>query len=200
MNNAPRSSILPRAFNSSSTFYKFFPPRKASIVVQRQLTMDAFSSSFLPTIAPSIYRSPAIITKPRSTSTPPYAPHLYILSVRIEENPPTSYTPRTTTTKTPPQILKTQPPPPLPKEKASPHAVAGKKRVEPKLSTLTFNTFDDIINNFMDPPIRPSVDPRHVLSNNFAHVDELVIVLVDFKTKFQLVNVESIILTIVQFY
>ncbi|XVE57304.1 hypothetical protein DITRI_Ditri04bG0080600 [Diplodiscus trichospermus] len=134
--------------------------------------MDAFSSSFLPTLPPSIHRSRATITNPRSTSTPSYAPHLYISSVRIEEKPPTSYTPRTTTTKTPPQFPKTQPPPP-PKEKASPPAIAAKKRVEPKLSTLIFNTFDDILNNFIDPPIRPSVDPRHVLSNNFAPVDEL---------------------------
>lgn len=39
-------------------------------------------------------------------------------------------------------------------------------------STL-FNTFDDIINKFVDPPVRPSVDPRFVLSGNFAPVDEL---------------------------
>lgn len=38
---------------------------------------------------------------------------------------------------------------------------------------MIFNTFDDIINNFIDPPLRPSVDPKHVLSHNFAPVDEL---------------------------
>ncbi|XWS38843.1 hypothetical protein CRYUN_Cryun19dG0165300 [Craigia yunnanensis] len=125
--------------------------------------MDAFSSSFLSTLPPSKLRSPAMIT------TPSYAPYLYISSVRIEEKPRTSNIPTTTkTTKTPPQSPKTQPPAP-----ASYTSVGANKRAEPKLSTLIFNTFDDIINNFIDPPIRPSVDPRHVLSNNFAPVDEL---------------------------
>ncbi|WCJ29017.1 9-cis-epoxycarotenoid dioxygenase NCED1 chloroplastic [Euphorbia peplus] len=41
------------------------------------------------------------------------------------------------------------------------------------LPTMVFNTFDHIINNFIDPPLRPSLDPRHVLSDNFAPVDEL---------------------------
>lgn len=36
------------------------------------------------------------------------------------------------------------------------------------------NALDDIINTFIDPPaLRPSVDPRHTLSDNFAPVDEL---------------------------
>ncbi|KAL4382945.1 hypothetical protein GQ457_15G007820 [Hibiscus cannabinus] len=115
--------------------------------------MDAFSSYFLSTVPPSTkLPSPALIT----TS---YVPRRYISSVRIEEKPPTTKT-------TPPQPPKTQP------SYVSPPAVA-KKRVEPKLSTTIFNTFDDIINNFIDPPLRPSVDPRHVLSHNFAPVDEL---------------------------
>lgn len=39
---------------------------------------------------------------------------------------------------------------------------------------MIFNAFDDIINNFIDPPLRPSVDPKLVLSDNFAPVtDEL---------------------------
>ncbi|KAE8693178.1 putative carotenoid cleavage dioxygenase 4 [Hibiscus syriacus] len=131
--------------------------------------MDVFSSSFLSTLPPSTeLRSPTTVT--RSTSPPSYVPRRYISSVRIEEKPPTT---TTTTTKTPPpQLPKTQPPPPPPPSYASPSAVA-KKRVEPKLATMIFNTFDDIINNFIDPPIRPSVDPRHVLSHNFAPVDEL---------------------------
>ncbi|GMJ00206.1 carotenoid cleavage dioxygenase 4, nine-cis-epoxycarotenoid dioxygenase 4 [Hibiscus trionum] len=124
--------------------------------------MDAFSSSFLSTVPPlTKLPSPALITT--STSPLSYVPRRYISSVRIEERPPTS----TTTTKTPPpQPPKTQP------SYVSPPVVA-KKRVEPKLSTMIFNTFDDIINNFIDPPLRPSVDPRHVLSHNFAPVDEL---------------------------
>ncbi|KAE8657206.1 putative carotenoid cleavage dioxygenase 4 [Hibiscus syriacus] len=102
--------------------------------------MDAFSSAFLSTVAPS--------TKSPSTAPPSYVPRRYISSVRIDKKPPTS------TTKTPPSVV-------------------AKERVEPKLSTMIFNTFDDIINNFIDPPPRPSVDPRHVLSHNFAPVDEL---------------------------
>ncbi|XP_077238936.1 nine-cis-epoxycarotenoid dioxygenase 4 [Tasmannia lanceolata] len=41
------------------------------------------------------------------------------------------------------------------------------------LPAALFNTFDDIINNFIDPPLRSSVDPKHVLADNFAPVDEL---------------------------
>lgn len=44
--------------------------------------------------------------------------------------------------------------------------------MDPKFPTLIFNTFDDLINNFIDPPIKPCVDPRFVLSDNFAPVDE----------------------------
>ncbi|KAA3460382.1 putative carotenoid cleavage dioxygenase 4, chloroplastic [Gossypium australe] len=134
--------------------------------------MDALSSSFLSTLPPSTkLRSPVITTTLRSTSPSPYyAPLPYISSVRIEEKPPTS----TTTTKTshppPPQSPKAWPPPAP--SYASP-SVGAKKRVEPRLSTMIFNTFDDIINNFIDPPLRPSVDPKHVLSHNFAPVDEL---------------------------
>ncbi|KAJ4762164.1 9-cis epoxycarotenoid dioxygenase [Rhynchospora pubera] len=36
------------------------------------------------------------------------------------------------------------------------------------------NALEDVINTFVDPPaLRPSVDPRNVLSGNFAPVDEL---------------------------
>lgn len=38
---------------------------------------------------------------------------------------------------------------------------------------MIFNVLEDVINNFIDPPLRPSVDPRYVLSDNFAPVDEL---------------------------
>nr|QTZ19522.1 putative carotenoid cleavage dioxygenase chloroplastic [Bixa orellana] len=98
--------------------------------------------------------------------------HLKISSVKIEEKPQTS-----TTTKTPPQYpkAKTPPPPPtpLPAKAAASPSFGAQRRAEPTIPTLIFNVFDDIINNFVDPPIRPSVDPRHVLSHNFAPVDEL---------------------------
>ncbi|KAJ4953170.1 hypothetical protein NE237_030002 [Protea cynaroides] len=47
------------------------------------------------------------------------------------------------------------------------------RRAEPNLLTTLFNTLDYFINNFIDPPLRPSVDPRYVLSGNFSPVDEL---------------------------
>ncbi|KAF9624284.1 hypothetical protein IFM89_009192 [Coptis chinensis] len=40
-------------------------------------------------------------------------------------------------------------------------------------TSMLFSALDDIVNNFIDPPLRPSVDPKHVLSNNFAPVEEL---------------------------
>lgn len=47
------------------------------------------------------------------------------------------------------------------------------RRPEPSLTATICNAFDDIINNFIDPPLRSSVDPKNVLSHNFAPVDEL---------------------------
>lgn len=41
------------------------------------------------------------------------------------------------------------------------------------LPATIFNAFDNIINNFIDPPLRDSINPRRVLSNNFSPVDEL---------------------------
>lgn len=49
-----------------------------------------------------------------------------------------------------------------------------KLRPEMTLATALFTTVEDVINTFIDPPSRPSVDPKHVLSDNFAPVlDEL---------------------------
>ncbi|KAL0297444.1 UNVERIFIED_CONTAM: putative carotenoid cleavage dioxygenase 4, chloroplastic [Sesamum radiatum] len=36
-----------------------------------------------------------------------------------------------------------------------------------------FQTLDDLVCNFLDLPLRPSIDPKYVLSGNFAPVDEL---------------------------
>ena len=38
---------------------------------------------------------------------------------------------------------------------------------------MLFNALDQVVNNFIDPPLHESVDPKHVLSKNFAPVDEL---------------------------
>uniref|UniRef100_M4DWS4 Carotenoid cleavage dioxygenase 4 n=1 Tax=Brassica campestris TaxID=3711 RepID=M4DWS4_BRACM len=53
-------------------------------------------------------------------------------------------------------------------------ASPAKLRPETTLVTALFTTVEDVINTFIDPPSRPSVDPKHVLSGNFAPVlDEL---------------------------
>ncbi|KAK0598154.1 hypothetical protein LWI29_032122 [Acer saccharum] len=114
--------------------------------------MDAFSSSFMSTLSP-----PTIIPKPILT---PSSSRLNISSVRIEDKPATQVT--STTTTTTPQSPST-----------TSSSAVPKRRAEPSVLTLIFNAFDDIINKFIDPPSKPSVDPTHVLSNNFAPVDEL---------------------------
>ncbi|KAK7307406.1 hypothetical protein VNO77_40442 [Canavalia gladiata] len=95
-------------------------------------------------------------------ATTPALPLLNISSVRTQENPQTQ-----TTTTTPPKPITTRP-------AVTTKRVELKRKTEaPSVAALIFNTFDDIINNFIDPPLKPSVDPRHVLSQNFAPVDEL---------------------------
>ncbi|CAI9759529.1 unnamed protein product [Fraxinus pennsylvanica] len=46
-------------------------------------------------------------------------------------------------------------------------------RLKPSLFTFIFNSLDRFIAEFLDPPLRPSIDPKYVLSGNFARVDEL---------------------------
>ncbi|KAM1082529.1 hypothetical protein ACFX15_020644 [Malus domestica] len=128
--------------------------------------MDAFSSSFLSTFPTQrISISPAI-TSPRLSS---------ISAVRIEERPisqpPASRPP-------PPPPPKSTPQPPLEaktdralQNNASTFTAA--KQQSSALPAVIFNALDDFINNFIDPPVKPSVDPRHVLSYNFAPVEEL---------------------------
>ncbi|KAL5578361.1 hypothetical protein UlMin_020060 [Ulmus minor] len=76
---------------------------------------------------------------------------------------PTTRT-RTTSSTSPPSLSSktttTRPPQPQP--------------AQPNLPALIFNAVDQVINNFIEPPLRPSVNPKHVLSHNFAPVpDEL---------------------------
>lgn len=52
-------------------------------------------------------------------------------------------------------------------------SLASKKGESLPLSTLMFKALDDIIIDFLDPPVKPSLDPSTVLSGNFAPVDEL---------------------------
>ncbi|KAI3453900.1 hypothetical protein Pfo_010563 [Paulownia fortunei] len=41
------------------------------------------------------------------------------------------------------------------------------------LLTTIFNSLDEFVCKFIDPPLRPSIDPKLVLAGNFAPVDEL---------------------------
>ncbi|KAH6824457.1 nine-cis-epoxycarotenoid dioxygenase 4 [Perilla frutescens var. hirtella] len=68
----------------------------------------------------------------------------------------------------------TQPPPqPLNTTTTPPPRQARKPVAPPSLAATILNAVDHFINNFIDPPLKPSVDPRHVLSGNFSPVDEL---------------------------
>ncbi|GAB4838577.1 Probable carotenoid cleavage dioxygenase 4, chloroplastic [Ancistrocladus abbreviatus] len=136
--------------------------------------MDAFSSSFLCAMPHSkllsLTNPPSPLMIPQTNST--------ISSARIEDKPQTYTT--TTTTSSPRSPKPKTPPPPqgppqsLPPAKALPKQYSRARPVlEVSLPSTIFNAFDDIINKFIDPPVRPSVDPRFVLSDNFAPVDEL---------------------------
>ncbi|KAL3844404.1 hypothetical protein ACJIZ3_001807 [Penstemon smallii] len=55
------------------------------------------------------------------------------------------------------------------------HAQAKTTENTTKQSLLTtiFTFLDELICNFIDPPLRPSIDPKHVLSGNYSPVHEL---------------------------
>ncbi|XP_009611128.1 probable carotenoid cleavage dioxygenase 4, chloroplastic [Nicotiana tomentosiformis] len=128
--------------------------------------MDAFSSTFLSTLS----------LHPKSLLSPNYSPNtssslaLKVSSVRIEERPQT-------TTRTKPQEKPTPspytPPKDTPKRQLPTKSTTTKKTVKPSFPSVIFNAFDDFVNTFIDPPLKPSVDPKYILSNNFAPVDEL---------------------------
>nr|AGT63321.1 carotenoid cleavage dioxygenase 4a [Vitis vinifera] len=131
--------------------------------------MDAFSSSFLS----STFTFPSLTTRPPiAPSSLPQIPSLNISAVRIEEKQPQSLTAETSSQSSKTQVHK--PPPPPPRRAALPTRNIPKKgAAEPSLPVTIFNALDDVINNFIDPPLRSSVDPRYVLSQNFAPVEEL---------------------------
>ncbi|XP_043720517.1 probable carotenoid cleavage dioxygenase 4, chloroplastic [Telopea speciosissima] len=145
--------------------------------------MDSFSLSFLSTLQyPKLLSS---TTNKPTTIPSPHIPTFHVSSVRIEEQKPQQTTPPP-----PPQIKRQQPSnpkaAPLPSTKANSTIArttlsstkattitTTRRRTEPHLPTILFHTLDDIINNFIDPPLRPSVDPRLVLADNFSPVEEL---------------------------
>ncbi|KAH7510969.1 hypothetical protein FEM48_ZijujUnG0059800 [Ziziphus jujuba var. spinosa] len=154
--------------------------------------MDAFSSSFPISAFPTQNLSPSS-RPPPSTSHYNYAPIFNATStstststsVRTTEEKPTGNTTTTTTTqknsnhpqseqqrRRRPVLSKKSPIPPTSRTNINTPSIFSVS--PPSLSAVILNAFDDVINNFIDPPLRPSVDPRHVLSSNFAPIhDEL---------------------------
>lgn len=146
--------------------------------------MDSLSSSFLLSIPQT--KVPGILIS--QTSSPP---RFYISSVRIEDRPQAAINSSTTSTipsTLPPNSQTTILPPTSPptteisepKDTSLPPKTVSVRRYktqpsppEPSLPSTFLNTLDDIINKFIDPPTRPSVDPRFILSENFAPVEEL---------------------------
>ncbi|KNA23039.1 hypothetical protein SOVF_028540 [Spinacia oleracea] len=132
--------------------------------------MDSLSSSFLSSVAQT--KVPNILIKHPSSP-----PRFYISSVRIEDKPqaeinssPTLTIPSTLPTS---QNIKFQ-------QSSSPSKTVSVNKYKtqssppkPSLPLTVLNTFDDIINQFIDPPTRPSLDPKCFLSENFAPVEEL---------------------------
>ncbi|KAK4747971.1 hypothetical protein SAY87_014557 [Trapa incisa] len=128
--------------------------------------MDAFSSSFLSSQS-LLFLTPKAPIKQISLPS--------ISSVRIDEK-----SPKISTQSRPSAPL--SPPSSPPQKLASPAVSVVSKplpstkprsRIEPPLPVTLFNALDSIINNFVDPPGKASLDPRYVLSGNFAPVDEL---------------------------
>ncbi|KAL9230797.1 hypothetical protein vseg_006101 [Gypsophila vaccaria] len=101
---------------------------------------------------------------------------VYISSVRIEDEPKASRTNLSTfpkPSKKSRSLLKS-PKPPL-DYNLSNQATGTTHLIQKKASLLSIllNALEDVINKCIDPPKRASVDPKIVLSRNFAPVDEL---------------------------
>ncbi|KAK4802143.1 hypothetical protein SAY86_000346 [Trapa natans] len=128
--------------------------------------MDAFSSSFLSSQS-LLFLTPKAPIKQISLPS--------ISSVRIDEkSPKISTQSRPSAPPSPPS----SPPQKLASPAVSvvskpPPSTKPRSRIEPPLPVTLFNALDSIINNFVDPPGKASLDPRYVLSGNFAPVDEL---------------------------
>eukprot|EP00262_Sarcandra_glabra_P000351 TRINITY_DN1040_c0_g3_i1.p1 TRINITY_DN1040_c0_g3~~TRINITY_DN1040_c0_g3_i1.p1 ORF type:complete len:597 (+),score=53.06 TRINITY_DN1040_c0_g3_i1:248-2038(+) len=128
--------------------------------------MDAFSSSLFTTAK---LRHPKLVSPTRSP------PHFsIILNVRIQEKPQNT-TPPSSSSKL--EIKSKSSTPPTTTAAALQLLQSNKEKKHktspPSLPATLCNALDDVINNFIDRPLRPSVDPKHVLADNFAPVDEL---------------------------
>ncbi|XP_076882174.1 putative carotenoid cleavage dioxygenase 4, chloroplastic [Bidens hawaiensis] len=116
--------------------------------------MDSLSSSFI-SIFPQ--PNPTVSHPPSPSSLSPSA-----FRVSAVKKPQTVVTTATTRAKKPTTSSNIR------KQRESSPVVADQS-----LPATLFNVFDSIINNFIDPPTRVSVDPKHVLSDNFSPVEEL---------------------------
>ncbi|KAL2901196.1 putative carotenoid cleavage dioxygenase 4 chloroplastic [Bienertia sinuspersici] len=124
--------------------------------------MDSLSSSFLSSIPQT--KVPKILNRNYYSSS---LPRIYIYSVRTEDKPQTPT--NSQNTKFP------KPSSPLPHKSvpAKRYKTQSAPSPKPSLPSTFLNTLDDIINTFIDPPTRASLDPRFILSDNFAPVEEL---------------------------
>ncbi|WOL04314.1 zeaxanthin 7,8(7',8')-cleavage dioxygenase, chromoplastic [Canna indica] len=169
------SYVLERDIKANSPFV---------IKMTNALSFPTSSSNTLPAasrrlrlLGPSWVLSPP----PSSSSSPRF---LSISAVRIEEKTQTAEPQNKTTSNsattirtTPPQVNNTGPikvnKQPAERISRRPQP-AARPRSPPSLQATFCNALDDLIHNFIDPPVlRPSVDPRYVLADNFAPVDEL---------------------------
>ncbi|KAL6533670.1 putative carotenoid cleavage dioxygenase 4, chloroplastic [Orobanche hederae] len=120
------------------------------------LSSSSSSSSFLPklSVQTSLIVSSIQTQHKSQTTTTTIASKLSVQTSLIVSSIQTQHKSQTTTT-----------------------TIASKRL--PRVTTVSslpatiLNAFDNFVNSFVDPPHKPSVDPRHVLSHNFAPVDEL---------------------------
>lgn len=155
--------------------------------------MDALSSSFLISsnshrTRPFFQQSTTILPSRSLLSVSPPSSTLVVVSAAqtTHDKPSSSARANNNNNTTPTTPVQPSPPPPLlldnkkkrkrinvppPVVPPPPPPVA---LAAPSFAATFCNALDNLINNFIDPPaLRPSVDPRHVLQDNFSPVGEL---------------------------
>ncbi|KAL0447677.1 UNVERIFIED_CONTAM: putative carotenoid cleavage dioxygenase 4, chloroplastic [Sesamum latifolium] len=114
--------------------------------------MDTLSSSFLHNYSPS----PSILTHSHS---PPFLPFQFNTPIKANASSSSS---SSCPARTQPQTTKHSKTRQIPPTKKQSNLLAN-----------LFKSLDGFICDFVDPPLRPSIDPKLVLSGNYAPVDEL---------------------------
>ncbi|ERM94748.1 probable carotenoid cleavage dioxygenase 4, chloroplastic [Amborella trichopoda] len=135
--------------------------------------MDAFSSSLFSTSL-CHHSPPRPIPVPTCVRLPP------ISAVQIQEKPTSQYDakPEAPASNGKPSILE-KPATVTPQaRRATLQPRVRPRRAErpvgqPSLVSTLCNTMDGFITSFIEPPPRPSIDPKHVLAGNFHPVSEL---------------------------